>query len=169
MADKPVCSSDARRKPRNGTLAQWLRSHAEWTGEDCLIWPFSRNPSGYACQVRVDGRITYAHRHMCEMAHGPAPSPDMDTAHSCGRGRAGCVNPRHLRWATRLENMADSVRLGAIARGRDKPNAKLTEADVLAIRQFSGRLPQRAIAAKLGVSQQLVSQVVRGKKKAWVK
>lgn len=65
--------------------------------------------------------------------------------------------------------MGDSVRLGAIARGHDKPNAKLTEADVLAIRQFSGRLPQRAIAARLGVCQQLISQVARGKKKAWVK
>jgi hypothetical protein len=53
--------------------------------------------------------VRRAHRVMCEIAHGPKPAPGFVAAHTCGKGREGCVNPRHLRWASQKENMADKL------------------------------------------------------------
>lgn len=162
MAEKPLCLVDRRRKPANGTLPAWLRERAGWTGEDCLIWPFSRNPNGYPCQVRMDGEITYAHRHMCRLAHGDVPSPDADAAHSCGRGHEGCVHPGHLRWATRALNMQDAVGHGTTDRSHLSP---LTEGDLAEIKRLNGALPQREIARRFGITQGAVSNIVRGKRR----
>lgn len=44
-------------------------------------------------------------RTMLERSAGPAPSPDHEAGHTCPAGEnMKCVNPRHLRWMTRLEN-----------------------------------------------------------------
>ena len=98
-----------------GEPLRWIKEHVAYEGDDCLIWLFARSNNGYGC-LRTNGRKYYAHRLMCELAHGE-PIGRVDAAHSCGRGRDGCVNPKHLRWATRLENMQDSVALGAQSRG----------------------------------------------------
>lgn len=153
-----------RSKPANGTLPRWLVSHAGWVGEECLIWPFSRNPSGYACQVRLNGRLTYAHRHMCELANGPPPSPLSDTAHSCGRGKDGCVNPRHLRWASRADNMQDAIGHGTSGRSQ---LSHLSAQDVAEIRRLKGHASQRDIAKRFGISQGAVSNITTGKR--WVR
>jgi hypothetical protein len=53
------------------------------------------------------GDTLYAHRLMCQLAHGDPPTPDHIAAHSCGRGHEGCVNPNHLSWKTYSENELD--------------------------------------------------------------
>lgn len=78
---------------------QWLHDHVDHEGDDCLLWPFTKNARGY-------GTVTYARGYtaaaaMCELAHGNRPE-GKQSAHSCGVRL--CVNPRHLRWATRSEN-----------------------------------------------------------------
>lgn len=55
--------------------------------------------------IRIDGVMCRVHRLVCIRRHGPPPTDDLEAAHSCGN--AGCVNPRHIRWATRFENAAD--------------------------------------------------------------
>lgn len=86
-------------------------------------------------------------RLVCEAFHGPAPSPEHQAAH--GDGNPANNRPGNLRWATRAENMADCLIHGTRAEGArhgrtTKPertprgsrhgHAKITEADVLAIR-----------------------------------
>jgi HNH endonuclease len=73
---------------------------------------------------------------MCELAYGPAPSPRHQVAHSCGKGHEGCVNPRHLRWATPKENSADMVLHGTALRGERAINVKLTTPEVHAVKMF---------------------------------
>jgi len=152
----------------NGTLPEWLRNHVGWVGDECLIWPFARMPKGYPCVLRLDGIKTYAHRHMCRLRHGPPPQNGMDAAHSCGRGHDGCVNPNHLRWATRKSNMDDSVRLGTLSRGSSRYNSILSEQDVRTIRNLLGSLQQKEIAAQLGVRPQCVQAVAARKTWAWL-
>lgn len=83
-----------------GKVAQWLREHASHTGLNCLAYPFFRNQwTGYA-QFGFEGKMLYAHRFMCELKNGPAPSDKHHAAHTCGNGHMGCVNPMHLAWKT---------------------------------------------------------------------
>jgi hypothetical protein len=105
-----------------GELERWLRAHANYSGDDCLKWPFGTKGNGYG-HLAFNGRKTSASNAMCELAHGSAPSPAHEAAHSCGNGHAGCVNPSHLRWATRLENVHDAMRDGTTSRGAAHSNA----------------------------------------------
>lgn len=133
----------------------WLREHVGYSGEDCLIWPFARNGHGYA---NLGGKP--AIKIMCELAHGPAPTPKHETAHSCGKGAEGCISPVHLRWATRKENHADKKIHGTNCDGESNWRAVLTEADVVAIRSLVGRKSQSQIALQFGVSRGCVAGVI---------
>lgn len=133
-----------------------------FSGDECLIWPFVRNKWGYAI-IQIDGKKRPVPQVVCEAVHGPAPSPDHETAHNCGKGAAGCINPRHLRWATHPENMADRVRHGTMAWGEQHGMAKLDEAAVVEIRRLKGQLLQREIAAMFGVTRHMVGKILSGK------
>lgn len=92
---------------RKETCAEWLQRHArEYIGDDCLKWPFATDIEGYGV-VRFRGRDTSASRAMCFIVHGDPPTPKHQAAHSCGKGHLGCVNPRHIRWATCFENIQE--------------------------------------------------------------
>lgn len=120
-------------------------------GDDCLLWPYGKHRFGYG-MVNLNGRSFLVHVLACEHANGPKPTPEHEVAHSCGSGHKGCVNPRHLRWATRVENSADKVRHGTARKGAQHPHAKLTERQVCEIRALAGVIPQRVIAERYGVS-----------------
>lgn len=137
-----------------------------YDGDDCLIWPF-RSSQGYA-RVRINRKHRNVSSVVCEKVHGPAPSNKHEAAHSCGKGVDGCVSPSHLRWATSLENSADTVAHGHVPRGRDLPGAKLTESDVIAIRRSRGLITQKDLANSFGVSSELICLIQRGKRWAWL-
>lgn len=87
--------------PKN-QLLPWIKAHVPYSGADCLIWPFGRARRGYAM-----AHGTSATRIMCELAHGPAPTPRHHAAHSCHNGIGGCIHPQHLHWATAKKNAAE--------------------------------------------------------------
>lgn len=124
----------------------------KYKGDECLIWPFSRQPTGYG-RLSIDGKLSSAHRVVCERTNGAAPTSKHHAAHSCGKGMSGCVTPSHLRWATPSENNADKVSHGTSSRGEKNYLAKLTKADVLEIRRLEGSTPRSAIAKQFGVSE----------------
>ena len=66
----------------------------------------------------------------------------------------------NLAWGTAAENAADRDEHGTTVRGEASPNARLTEADVRAMRSTPGS--QRELARAFGVSQRTVGRVVRG-------
>lgn len=126
--------------------------------DDCLMWPFAvRKSSGYGAhsfynvgrKVNVD-----AHRFVCEEAYGPLP---LEAAHSCGNKL--CVNPRHLRWATHVENMRDAKLAGTI-RGGGRHRQRLFEAEIEYIRT-SGK-SGLALAAEFGMEPSHICKVMRG-------
>lgn len=150
-----------------GVPLAWVEKHKDDGDGPCLIWPFGFKGNGYG-QVSIRGRKGYAHRAMCEAVHGPPPFPNAEAAHSCGNGNQGCVHPRHLRWATHRENEADKIQHGTNPRGERAPAAKLTAADVIAIRRLASRITQNKIAAVYGVSQAAVSDIVCRRRWAWL-
>lgn len=150
-----------------GVPMQWLRDHLDHTGDECLIWPFARGAAfGYG-RIYADGETTVAHRLMCEHRHGPPPTPRHEAAHNCGNGHLGCVNGGHLRWATPKENHADKLIHGTHDRGERNSQAKLTEADVAAIRSRVG-ISYQQIAKQFGVSATTVWRVKRRLRWAWL-
>jgi hypothetical protein len=152
------------RKAPNGTLRKWIESVAmRWSSDECLRYPFHVGSHGYG-MVCVGRSHTTAHRLVCELAHGPPSNPKLHAAHSCGVKT--CVNPRHVRWATKLENENDKLGHGTLTRGEKHGCSKLTADDVLAIRASTGS--QREIAREFGVTQQTVSDIKRKRRWAWM-
>ncbi len=91
----------------------WVEAHVSYTGIGCLIWPYTCGERGYPSAVTKEarGERILATRLMCELAHGSAPTPEHQAAHSCHNGHIGCIHPQHLHWATDAENRAESVAL----------------------------------------------------------
>src|SRR5690606_17518930 len=112
----------------NGTTRRFLESLVGTDQQDCIPWPFARLRNGYGA-MNVRGKVTPAHRVMCEIAHG-APKVGLHACHSCGSGHLACVNPNHLRWGTRRDNMADAKAHGTLVRGSRSSFAKLDEQKV---------------------------------------
>jgi hypothetical protein len=154
---------------RRGESLAWLLGHVSHEGDECLVWPFTRSKSGYGV-IYIDGRQRPAHREVCERAHGPAPSKRHQAAHSCGRGHEGCVNKRHLRWATPAENQADRVMHGTHSRGTANIRALLTEAQVVDIRnRLAGGSTQAALARDFGVHLSTIHLIKTGRNWGWLK
>lgn len=134
-----------------------------YTEDDCLTWPFGKNKSGYGL-FNWKGMHGIASRFICEETHGPAPDGLYYAAHDCGNGHLGCVNPRHIRWKTPAENVADQISHGTRLEGEKAPWAKLTHQQVVEILSFRGKLIAREVAAKYGVSDRHIACIWRGEK-----
>ena len=127
----------------------------------CHEFTGSLNPKGYG-QIRRNpqtgekrGRRVLAHRAAYEIANGvELPDwPQISVLHRCDN--PCCINPEHLFLGSQKDNIADMIAKGRAHRGvppkgEDKPNAKLSEDDVRAIR--ADRRPIAAIAEDYGVS-----------------
>lgn len=150
------------RAGQKGDRLRWIETVAvPCQSDDCLTWPFCTNERGYA-HFQKGSWQGYASRYVCILAHGEPADPAMQAAHSCGNGHLGCVNPRHLRWATPKENAMDSIAHGTHVAGQTHANAKLTDDDIRAIRSARG-ISQPALGRMYGVHQATISRILLGK------
>ena len=150
-----------------GLTASFLDKAVLYDGDECLLWPFARSGNGYG-QIGIDGIVEYCHRIVCKRVHGDPPPDKPQTAHSCGNGHLGCISPRHLRWATLIENKADELLHGVRPRGETCGTSKLREDDVRAIRAALATTSRTLadIAAAFGVSSGAISHIKM--KDTWV-
>ena len=133
---------------------------------DCWIWTGGTTYLGYG-EFRMPGRRSpaRAHRIAWELANGPIPEGAV-VMHRCDN--PPCVRPDHLELGSLSDNMQDMLSKGrgrkdeTTWRGSQQPKAKLTEADVVAIRmaRASGE-GLRTIAGRYGVSENLISGIAR--------
>lgn len=142
-----------------GKGLQFIVAASESQIDECIEWPYFRMKNGYG-QVSDHQGMHLAHRAVCVLAHGPAPFRKAQAAHSCGN--RGCVNPRHLRWASQEENDDDKRRHGTW--DSRKSGAKITPDMARLIRsdRAAGRTYEQ-IAATRGVTKAIVGQVVTGR------
>lgn len=141
----------------------------------CWLWSAMADRDGYG-RFHADGKMVGAHRFSFEVYVGPIPG-DLHVLHRCDE--PSCVNPAHLFLGTNADNVADRDAKGRQAigdrnasrlyperrpRGEGHANAKLTSAQAAAIHAAQGETG-KSVAARLGVSETLVSRVRRGK--AW--
>lgn len=164
LISRGTASPDVPIRTSPGSREEFIRGVVlNYEGDDCIIWPFSRNKRGYG-RISRDGKQHNAHHIVCMEAHGEPPSPSHESAHSCGRGHEGCVTKRHLRWATRAENHADKIVHDTHNRGERHARSKLTDAQAAEIRERKGQATCAALAQEYGVAPSTVCDIQNGKR-----
>lgn len=118
-------------KAERGAPMAFVLAAAKSDTDDCILWPYGK-AYGYG-KVVYQGRGWQAHGLALMLASGRNGwAEGLDAAHNCGR--PACVNPKHIRWATVRENMADKAIHGTQPRGELVPTSRLTASQVVAIR-----------------------------------
>lgn len=153
-----AASGQASYNRGKGAVVAWLRELASHQGNECVRWPFARVRNGYG-QFSYLGKLGYAHRFMCELVNGAPPSPEHHASHSCGKGRQGCVNPRHLEWKTASENHLERRRHGTAATNTWGTSGKLSADTVEAIRRLEGLTTNMELARRFDVSVDTIRRI----------
>ena len=127
--------------------------------EDCWIWQASTKQSGHG-QIRVGASPEYAHRVAFKLkVKDPG---DKDVLHKCGN--PACVNPSHLYLGDQADNLADASNRGRLPTGKNNAAAKLTEGDVLEIRNAYGpNKSMRSLADEYDVSPGTIHSIIHHK------
>jgi len=149
----------AKKIADKGASEAFLRANLSADTDECILWPYGTSDKGYGLAV-IDTVQKPASRWMCILAHGEPVPPRVYAAHNCGK--PACVNPRHLRWATHAENMADKLRHGTEIRGERNGKTTLTAEDVKAIRAAPPNL--KPLMERYGLSKHGISKIRSGKR-----
>ena len=120
------------------------------------------NQDGYQTCVLWTGsqqKTVLVHRLVCEAFHGAPLFSGAVAAH--WNGQRADNRPENLRWATCKENTADSIRHGTKPLGEKHPRAKVTAADVLAIRHLAKSLRDAdIIGRRFGLSESNTKKII---------
>ena len=123
----------------------------------CWLWTGTMSSTGYG-KLKVDGTMLPAHRISYSLFVGEIGEGKF-ICHTCDNRL--CVNPDHLFCGTHDENMKDMVSKGRQSKenkfGSGNGRAKLTDADVIAIRKSIE--PQAHLAQQYGVAKSLISMI----------
>ena len=130
----------------------------------CWEWNAYCDKRGYGI-FRLDSRTVRAHRLSAFWA-GILPSLDSEllACHHCDNPK--CVNPEHLFAGTDADNAQDRIKKGRehYPIGETNPRAKLTENDILAMRQLvANGIPRKDIASQYEISLSQVNNIVNRK------
>jgi hypothetical protein len=98
--------------------------------DSCVEWPFYKNKKrrGYG-YVRRNGKMQIVSRVVCELVYGPS---ELEASHICNN--PSCINPKHLVWSSKEDNLNYRNFSGNLTKGSERPLSKVTEVDVLKIR-----------------------------------
>lgn len=124
---------------------------------ECWEWKGYRDDDGYGI-FQWQGKREGAHALALSFSTGEKRLPNQDTRHSCDN--PPCVNPQHLKFGSRLENVRDMHE-----RGRAFRQGKLIDSQIVEIRERrAAGARQMDLANQYGVSEGQISMIVRGKR-----
>lgn len=87
----------------------------------------------------------------------------MDTCHTCDN--PSCVNPAHLYFGTRQQNIDDAWERNRFPLGSARPSAKITETDVIALRtEYANGADMADLEAAYGLAHSTIRGIVLGYK-----
>jgi hypothetical protein len=126
---------------------------------NCWIWIGALNEKGYG-RFKLGRKMIKAHRFIMSV-YNSFPTPDIQVLHTCDN--PSCVNPSHLFFGTNNDNMQDKKYKGRGTIGEKNPGAKLTERDIISIRQ-DGRSKQE-LADAYDISVGAIDNII--KRRRW--
>lgn len=152
-----------------GSANRFVEDTAKKAGvTECIIWPFGKNSEGRG-RVRIDGKSQNADVAVLTAAKGNKPTRKHECCHSCGNGHLGCVNPDHMYWGTRKENVADAIAHGTayalhVPIGETHHCAKYSDAviDEAMRRMKCGDAPA-SVARDLGIGRSYIYSLSSGR------
>ena len=121
------------------------------------------HPNGYLlCAPCINGKVRAAYVHHLVMRAFVGPLPEgCWTAHNDGNPANNALT--NLRYDTVVNNHRDKHRHNTLLKGAQIPQAKVTEKDVLEIRQLrASGLTISALILKFKVSRSTISRICRG-------
>lgn len=159
-------------------LIEQVRSVCEIDANGCWLWHYAGANREWYPEITINGERHSVARWILMVTTGTTKPV---ARHTCDRPR--CCNPEHLLWGTVKDNVHDAYERGRripaqprepkrvnrpyeLARGEKHGLAKLTESDVLTIRERreSGATIYR-LAKDYGVTKRTIQQIVR--RKTW--
>lgn len=133
---------------------------------DCIDH-FDFAPIAEYATMNVGGKQRRVSRLVCEAVYGPPPSSRHHAAHSCGN--PPCVNKRHLRWATPVQNAKDRTTHGRTVRGERFFRARLTTATAIEALELSrSGVSVAELAERFGVTTNTIQLLVSRHSWRWL-
>lgn len=126
--------------------------------DTCWLWTGTRNEYGYGIFLLPREKQIRAHRYAYEFFTGKKIPQGMVIMHSCDN--PPCVNPEHLRVATKGENNNDTAQKNRHNYGTDHWNGRLTQKDIDAVR--SSKETKASLSRKYGVSYSHIWRIIHG-------
>lgn len=131
--------------------------------QTCWIWQGCKKPSGHGMFVPQKGRAVSAHAFSLELHLGYATPEGKEACHRCDN--PSCVNPRHVYYGTRQENVDDAWARGRHPIGSARPAAKLHEDQVIEIRErYALGDDTKELAKEFGIKVPTLKHIVLGLK-----
>ncbi len=123
-----------------------------------------------AVSIYKNKRQTHQYIHILVLLAFVGPRPEnLEACHN--DGDISNNTPKNLRWDTRSSNVLDAIRHKTVPLGDSHHWGRYTDEQVREVRRLSldKALVLREIAALVGMSIELVSQIIRGKRRRHVK
>lgn len=143
-------------------MKEWLETQYDLNDNGCWVWKWGKDKDGYG-NVWRERTMKRVHR-LYWLLLGRTIPEGLQMCHGHGCSKA-CFNPEHLKPGTNAENQADRIRDGTDSRGEKCYKAKLTEAQVLAIRENVENKTYRKLGEEYGVDNTLISLIIN--RKCW--
>lgn len=131
--------------------------------DECWLWKDGVDKDGYGI-LGISGKPVKAHRFSWELHYGATPD-NMGVRHLCTNRK--CCNPKHfyLQDEGKIRDESRSNPGHNARKGEEHPFSVLTNAQVREIKEMlSQDIKQVAIAKRFSVSEQVISDIKRGKR-----
>mgnify|MGYP003660889974 CR=1 FL=1 len=137
----------------------WERVDMSGGPDACWDWTFGYC-GGYG-RVKYNYKNWGTHNLALRLTEGPPPPDKTLALHSCKQNRK-CCNPAHLRWGDDADNVNDRDKDGTTAKqkGELHGRAKLTDAQVLDIRQKYKPRTLAKLGREYGVNASTISDII---------
>lgn len=143
------------------TTSERFWSKVEKT-QGCWLWHGCSGERGHGT-FAVNRKAIPASRFALEEALGYPPPEGTEVCHRCDN--PPCVNPRHLYYGTRQQNVDDAWARGRMPVGSERPAAKLHEEQVIVLRErYAAGADARELAAEYGIAIPTLRHIVLGLK-----